>query len=272
MVTSILIASLSSGLIALILAVLLIFSSKIFSVEVDERVSELTDLLPGANCGGCGFPGCAQFAKALVSDKAPVDGCSVGGADTACKVANYLGKVAPPAKERTRAYIFCHGHAGIAKTNKVYTGAETCVSAVQAGGNRDCSYGCVGFYDCMKACEFGAIIKSSTGVPIIVEDKCVSCNACVKACPQNLIEIHPVSQKFHVYCKSKDKGALAKKACDRACIGCSLCVKGTAEGGMKIDDNLAVVNYDNYCLTEESIAKCPTKAITDERVNSVINV
>lgn len=272
MITTITIASISAALITLILAIILIFSSKIFKVETDERVAELTGILPGANCGGCGFPGCAQFAKALVDEKAPLDGCSVGGADTASKVANYLGKVAPPQKERTRAYIFCHGHEGIAKTNKVYNGAETCVSAVMSGGNRDCTYGCVGFYDCMKVCEFGAIVKSETGIPIIVEDKCVSCNACVKACPQKLIEIHPVSQKYHVYCKSKDKGPIAKKSCDRACIGCSICVKATKEGGMKIDNYLAIVNYEDYCLTDESIAKCPTKAITDERVNSVINV
>ena len=128
MITTITIASISAALITLILAIILIFSSKIFKVETDERVAELTEILPGANCGGCGFPGCAQFAKALVDEKAPLDGCSVGGADTASKVANYLGKVAPPQKERTRAYIFCHGHEGIAKTNKVYNGAETCVS------------------------------------------------------------------------------------------------------------------------------------------------
>lgn len=269
MMTSVLVASISSGLIALILAVLLIFSSKIFKVEVDERVTQLTEMLPGANCGGCGFAGCAQFAKALVDDKAPVDGCSVGGANTAAKVADFLGKVAPEQKEKTRAYIFCHGHKDIAKSSRVYNGAQTCVSAVMAGGNKDCSYGCVGLYDCMKACDFGAIVKSDTGVPIIVEDKCVSCGACVKACPQKLIEIHPVSQEFHVYCKSKDKGSVAKKACDRACIGCSICVKNTKEGGMKVDNYLAIVNYDDYSITNESIAKCPTKAITNERVNSV---
>ena len=111
----------------MILAVLLIFSSKIFRVEVDERVTEVTDMLPGANCGGCGYPGCAQFAKALVADEAPVDGCSVGGAATAEAVAKYLGKVTPPQKERTRAYIFCHGHKDIAKSNQVYNGAQTCV-------------------------------------------------------------------------------------------------------------------------------------------------
>ena len=270
MMTSVLVASISSGLIALILAVLLIFSSKIFRVEVDERVTELTAKLPGANCGGCGFPGCAQFAKALVDDKAPVDGCSVGGADTASKVADYLGKVAPEQKERTRAYIFCHGHNGIAKSNKVYKGAPTCVSAVMAGGTKECSYGCVGFYDCMNACEFGAIIKDEeTGMPVIVEDKCVSCSACVKTCPQKLIEIHPVSQDIHVYCKSKDKGPIAKKACDKACIGCNICVKNTKEGGMKVDNYLAIVNYEDYAVTDESIAKCPTKAITNEKVNSV---
>lgn len=214
MMTSILVAPISSGLISLIFAILLILSSKIFKVDVDRRVSELNLLLPGVNCGSCGFPSCTQFAKALVDDKASVNGCLVGG-------------------------------------------------------NRDCSYGCVGFYDCMNACEFDAIIKSKTGVPIIVEDKCVSCNACVKACPQKLIEIHPVALKFHVYCKSKDKGFIAKKNCDRACIGCDICVKNTKEGGIKVDNNLAIINYEDYCITEESILKCPTKAITYEEVNAI---
>lgn len=269
MMTSILVASISSGLISLIFAILLILSSKIFKVDVDRRISELNLLLPGVNCGSCGFQSCTQFAKALVYDKASVNGCLVGGIHTANKVADFLGKIAPSQKERTRAYIFCHGHIGISKSNKIYTGINTCVSVVMAGGNRDCSYGCVGFYDCMNACEFDAIIKSKTGVPIIVEDKCVSCNACVKACPQKLIEIHPVVLKFHVYCKSKDKGFIAKKNCDRACIGCDICVKNTKEGGIKVDNNLAIINYEDYCITEESILKCPTKAITYEKVNAI---
>lgn len=272
MMTSVLIASLSSGIIALIFAVLLILASKAFRVKTDETVTRIIEMLPGVNCGGCGFPGCSQFAKALVDGKTSVDGCTVGGEPLAEKIADFLGKTIPPQKEKTRAYIFCHGHKGIAKSKKEYNGSPRCVAAAMVGGNKDCSYGCVGFLDCMRSCEFGAIIESDTGIPVIVEDKCVSCGACVKACPLNLIEIHPVSEKFHVYCKSHDKGPISKKACDKSCIACNLCVKNTKEGGMFMDRYLAVINYDDYSLTEESISKCPTKAITDERVNSVKNI
>lgn len=269
---SVLIATLSAGIITLVLAVLLIFASKIFKVETDEKVSKLTEMLPGANCGGCGFPGCAQFAKALTEGKAPVDGCNVGGADLAKNIADFLGQTVPVQKDKTRAYIFCHGHKNFAKSSKEYNGAPRCTAAAMVSGNKDCSYGCVGFLDCKTSCKFDAIIESDTGIPVIVEDKCVSCGACVKACPLKLIEIHPASQKYHVYCKSHDKGTISKKACEKACIGCNICVKNTKEGGMFLERNLAVINYNDYSITEESISKCPTKAITDERVNSVQNI
>ncbi len=267
--SSVLIASLSSAGIALALAALLILASKIFRVDIDERVETVISMLPGVNCGGCGFPGCSPFGKALAADKAPINGCPVGGAPLAEKLAKYLGKEVVEPAEKIRAYIFCHGHKDFAKTKQDYVGAQSCVGAAMAGGNKDCSYGCVGYLDCLRSCAFDAIIETEDGVPAIVEDKCVACNACVKACPLNLIEMHPVNQKVHVYCKSLDKGAIAKKACDKACIACNICVKNTKEGGMHVDKYLAIINYDDYSITEESFTKCPTKAITDERVNVV---
>lgn len=268
MMNTVIIAALSCGLIALILALMLIKASKVFKVEVDEKVETVIGLLPGANCGGCGYPGCAQFAKAVVAEKAPINGCTVGGDPTAKSLADYLGRTPPAQAEKTRAYIFCHGHKDIAKSNKSYYGTKSCFAASLVAGTKDCSYGCVGFYDCKASCNFDAIIESETGVPIIVEDKCTSCGACVKACPLKLIEIHPVKEAIHVYCKSKDKGAIARKKCDRACIGCGICVKASKEGAISIVDNLAVINYKEYSLTNDCIAKCPTKSITDERVNS----
>lgn len=272
--SSVLVASLSSGLIALLFALLLIFASKVFRVEVDERVEDVIGMLPGVNCGGCGFAGCAQFANALIFNDAPVNGCPVGGAPLATDLAGYLGKAFKDMGVKTRAYIFCQGHSGIAVSNQEYLGAKSCVGAIMAGGNKECSYGCVGYFDCLRSCDFGAIViddKLEIGkqIPIIVEDKCTSCKACVKTCPLNLIEIHPVDAKYHVYCKSRDKGAIAKKACSKACIACNICIKNTEEGGMYLERNLAVINYDNYSVTDESIAKCPTKAITGERANSI---
>jgi len=272
--SSVLVASLSSGLIALFFAFLLIFASKVFRVETDERVEDVIGMLPGVNCGGCGFAGCAQFANALVFNDAAVNGCPVGGPSLATDLASYLGKTFDDTGVRTRAYIFCQGHSGIAVSNQEYLGAKSCVGVAIAGGNKECSYGCVGYFDCLTSCNFGAIViddKLEIGkqIPTIVEDKCTSCGACVKACPLNLIEIHPVDKKYHVYCKSRDKGPIAKKACSKACIACNICIKNTEEGGMYLERNLAVINYDNYSVTEESVAKCPTKSITGERANSI---
>lgn len=267
MITTVLVASGSSALIALLLAIILIFASKVFKVETDEKVETIITILPGANCGGCGYPGCAQFASALAKDEAKINGCPVGGLPVAEKLSEYLGKTPPAKMVKTRSYIFCHGHKGIAKSSKEYEGAKSCAGASMVGGNKDCSYGCVGFLDCKKACNFNAIKESETGVPVIIEENCTSCGACVKACPLKLIEIHPAEQKYHIYCKSHDKGVISKKNCERGCIACNICVKNTKEGGIAINNYLAVVNYNDYSLTEESISKCPTKAITDEAVN-----
>lgn len=267
--SSVLIASLSSGFIALALALLLIYASKVFKVEVDERVEEVISMLPGVNCGGCGFPGCAQFANALVFNDAPVNGCPVGGPPLATSIASYFGKTFVDDGIKTRAYIFCQGYDGVAVSKQEYRGVSSCVAAAMVGGTKDCTYSCVGQLDCMRSCDFGAILVGEKGIPVIVEEKCTSCNACVKACPLKLIEVHPVNQQYHVYCKSRDKGPIAKKACSSACIACNICVKNTKEGGMSMHNYLAVVNYDDYSITEESIAKCPTKAITGERANSI---
>ncbi len=265
---TIIIASISSGSIALLLSVLLIISSRFFHTEVDEKVEKIMAVLPLANCGACGKPGCAQLASAIVKGEASVDACTVGGTDVTNAIADIIGIEAPEAKEKTRAFIFCHGFYNISFSHKMYFGVNKCSAAHLIGGNKDCSYGCLGFMDCKASCQFNAIVEGEGGIPDIVEDKCTSCGACVKACPRKLIEIHPVSQKFHIYCNSHDKGPLAKKQCQKACIACGICVKKSG-GAIKMHDFLAEIDYSNYSLNEENSTGCPSGALTGEDINVV---
>lgn len=265
---AVIVASISSGSVALMLSALLILASKFFYTETNEKVQQIIDVLPGANCGACKKAGCAQLASAIVAQEAPIDACTVGGDDVSKAIAKIMGVSAPVAKEKTRAFIFCHGYKDIALSHKTYIGIDKCSAAHLIGGNKDCSYGCLGFLDCLKACPFGAIQNSESGVPQIIESKCTSCEACVAACPRKLIEIHKASQEFHIYCKSQDKGATAKKQCQKACIACGICSKKT-DGSIEINRFLAQVNYDHYGLDESNRVKCPTGALTDENINVV---
>ncbi len=267
---SVVIASISSGSVALLLSTLLILASKFFHTETDEKVEQIIEVLPGANCAACGKPGCAQLATAIASGQSPVDACPVGGALVGEAIAKIMGVKIPAPKEKTRAFIFCHGYEEIAVSNKTYLGINKCSAAHMLGGNKDCSYGCMGFLDCMLACPFGAIKKDNSGIPQIIEEKCTSCGVCVSTCPRKLIEIHPVREKFHIYCKSHDKGAIAKKNCKKACIACGICVK-KSEGAIDIAANsfLAKIDYADYRLNEDNTKGCPSGALTNEDINVV---
>lgn len=262
----VIIASISSGSVALMLSTLLILASKFFHTETDEKVEQIIDVLPGANCGACKKAGCAQLASSIIKGEASVDGCPVGGAAVSKAIAKIMGVEPPAQKEKTRAFIFCHGYEDIALSHKKYIGIQKCSAAHLIGGNKDCSYGCVGFLDCMNACPFDAIQKSDSGIPQIIEERCTSCGACVRACPRRLIEIHPTAQQFHIYCKSHDKGAVAKKHCQKACIACGICVK-KASGGIEMDSFLAKIDYTDYSLNEDNTKGCPSGALTSEHIN-----
>lgn len=266
---TVVIAGVSAGVLGLLLSSLLIFASKVFHVHIDERIEKITDMLPGANCGACGYAGCGQMAEAMVKGEIAVDGCPVAGPDAAEEIANVLGQEAPAEKEKTRAYVFCQGSMDVAKEDARYVGAQTCATAHLTGGSKNCAYGCLGFGDCVSVCTFSAIIMGEDGLPKVIENKCTSCGKCVSACPRGIIEIHPVSQPIHIYCRSHDRGPVSKKACSKACTACNLCVKNSEEGAVTIENNLAVVNYDAYALNEASYTKCPTKAITADAVNVI---
>ena len=255
------ISAVSMGLLGAGLAVFLAFADKKFQVQEDPRVEAMLGALPGSNCGGCGYPGCRMFAEKLVEGEAPTNACVAGGNETSAKIAALLGVEAAEHK-RMLAVVLCKGGYAEAGRRATYRGEQTCTAANLTGGDKSCTYGCLGYGECVDACKFDAMAMNGNGLPVVFYDKCVGCGACARACPRNIIEMHPEDHKLFVYCRSKDKGAHAKKVCSVACIACSLCVKDcSVPGGIAIKDNLAVVNYSLAPQNDESTRRCPTKCI-----------
>ena len=262
----ILIAVISLGVIGAIGAIILYLASKKFEVYEDPRIAQVQEILPAANCGGCGYPGCSGFATACVNSES-LDGlfCPVGGSEVMVKVAGILGKEASSA-DATVAVVRCNGTCEARPKINQYDGVKSCAVASNLyGGETGCSFGCHGYGDCVTVCNFDAIfINPVTGIAEVIEDKCTSCGACVKACPKNLIELRkkgPKSRRIFVSCMNKDKGVIAKKACTNACIGCSLCFKECAFDAIKIENNLAYIDHNKCRLCRKCVDVCPTNAI-----------
>ena len=262
----ILIAVISLGVIGAFGAIILYLASKKFEVYEDPRIAQVQEILPAANCGGCGYPGCSGFATACVNSDS-LDGlfCPVGGSEVMGKVAGILGKEASSA-DATVAVVRCNGTCEARPKINQYDGVKSCaVASSLYGGETGCSFGCHGYGDCVTVCNFDAIfINPVTGIAEVIEDKCTSCGACVKACPKNLIELRkkgPKSRRIFVSCMNKDKGVIAKKACTNACIGCSLCFKECAFDAIKIENNLAYIDHNKCRLCRKCVDVCPTNAI-----------
>jgi Na+-translocating ferredoxin:NAD+ oxidoreductase RNF subunit RnfB len=254
------------GLTGAASALILYWLSKRFEVVEDPRKGLILNALPGANCGGCGYPGCGGFADACVKAQT-LDGllCPAGGAEVMKQVAEIMGQTAAESIARV-AVLRCNGACEVRQHTNVYDGAPSCaIAAALYAGETGCSYGCLGLRDCQEACSFGAITMNLiTGLPVINEDKCTSCGACVKACPKKIIELRkkgPKSRRIFVACVNKDKGGIARKACANACIGCSKCQKECAFEAITIVDNLAFIDDMKCRLCRKCVAVCPTGSI-----------
>ena len=246
-------------IMGIVFAILLGVAAKVFAVEVDERVPLVRECLPGANCGGCGYPGCDGLAAAIVEGTAPVNGCPVGGAAAAAKIAEVMG-VAVEAGERKVAHVYCNGGCNAVDKTK-YEGLQDCTAAMRvAGGPKACAYGCMGLGSCVKACAFDAI-HVVDGVAKVDTEKCVACGKCVAACPKKLIDLVPESKKVHVNCVNKDKGPEVMKVCASGCIGCKMCEKTCKFDAIHVENNVAKIDYDK-CKNCKMCAKvCPKGCI-----------
>ena len=252
--------------LGLMLALVLYLVAEKFKVVEDPRIDEVEKVMPGANCGGCGFAGCRAFAEAAV--KAPnLDNnyCPVGGNEVMSKVASILGY---EVKEKAPmvAVVRCNGTCEARPKINDYEGYPSCkVKASLYSGDTGCSFGCLGCGDCVAACKFGALsMDPVTGLPVVDEEKCTACGACTKACPKSLIELRlkgPRGMRMYVSCRNQDKGPAAKKACASACIGCGICAKTCTHDAIVVENNIAYIDPSKCKLCRECEAMCPTGAI-----------
>ncbi|MDP2859027.1 MAG: RnfABCDGE type electron transport complex subunit B [Bacillota bacterium] len=252
------------GIIGAIFGIGLAFAGYKFRVQIDPRVTQVRSALPGANCGGCGFPGCDGLADAIVGGRASADACKPGGAKAAEAIASIMGVAVDTTAERKVAQVMCGGGSGLANERSTYVGIQTCPGAMLAGsGSKACTFGCLGYGTCVSVCPFNAIHMGPDGLPVVDKEKCTACGNCVKACPRAIISLVPVSKVVHVRCKNTDPGAVVRKVCKVGCIGCQICVKACPTKAMQFAKNLAYIDYDlcNNCGT--CAQKCPTKAIKD---------
>ena len=258
---SILIAVVTMGGLAFIFAGGLAFADKKLRVEENPLIGKVNEALPGANCGACGKAGCYDFAVNLVEGKAEATGCPVGGNETAQELAKILGV---DAGESVKLYprILCKG--GISEAaNKMthYYGPLSCSAMdIVSGGDKLCFYGCLGGGDCVEACPFDALFMNENGIPELIEENCTGCTMCVKACPRDIIEMHPADRNVFVFCKNHDNPKQSKNVCSVACMGCSICAR-PSEGGIEMDNDLAVINYDQVDFDKVPMEKCRTGAL-----------
>jgi Na+-translocating ferredoxin:NAD+ oxidoreductase RNF subunit RnfB len=245
----------------------LAYAAKVFAVEKDPREEAIVECLPGANCGGCGYPGCSGYASAVVAGNAGVNSCAAGGEAVAAKIAEIMG-VAAGASVKQIAAVHCTG-CGVEHTKYNYQGISDCLSAsrLPGGGPLGCDFGCLGMGTCEKVCPFDAIHVKG-GVAVVDEEKCKACSKCVDACPRHLIALEPYKTKKHVAipCSSKAKGPVVTKVCGNGCIGCSLCAKACPKEAITVDSFLAKIDYDKCVGCGICAQKCPRHLITVDGV------
>ena len=275
MIEFLLSAIIALGGMGIVSAIILYFIAKKFEVQEDPRIAEILSLLPAANCGGCGYPGCSGFANACVKastlDKLL---CPVGGMETMNRIAAILGQSAV-AFEPTLAVVRCNGSCDKRAHTNTYDGAANCaIASALYGGETACSYGCLGFGDCVSACSFKSIrINPETQLPEVDENRCTACGLCAKACPRQLIQLRkkgPDSHRIYVGCRNQDKGPVAKKACNAACIGCTKCYKSCESGAITVVNHLAFIDDTQCTLCGKCVAGCPSSAIVEHLKTKIL--
>jgi Na+-translocating ferredoxin:NAD+ oxidoreductase RNF subunit RnfB len=250
------------ALLGVVLAGVIAFANRRLYVYEDPRIDEVEELLPKSNCGACGTAGCRNFAEKVVAGEIMPAQCTVNAPTQNGVIADLLGVDAGSVEKRV-ARLACAGGKHVAFMRARYAGHDSCRAAhVVSGGGKACAWGCLGLADCAKVCDFDAIHMDAHGLPVVDADKCTACNDCVEVCPKGLFSLEPVSRKLWVACKNLADGDTAEASCEVACTACGKCVVDAAPGVMKLDNNLAVIDYaQNERAAKQAIERCPTGAI-----------
>lgn len=256
------------GTLGAVSAMVLYFVAQKFKVYEDPRIDEVESALPAANCGGCGYAGCRNFAEALVKSESFDDlFCPVGGNETMAAVAKILGRESAE-QDPLVAVLRCNGACEFRPKTSQYDGAATCsIESALYGGDTGCQYGCLGHGDCVEVCQFDALhMDPVTDLPVVDDVKCTACGACVRECPRNLFELRKrqkKDRKIYVACMNEDKGGLARKYCAVACTGCTLCFKVCPFEAITMGTNLAFIDSEKCRLCRKCVPVCPTNAIIE---------
>ena len=260
-ITSVLIVIAIVAVLAVVFAVLIVTVSKLCAVKEDERISAVSEHLAGANCGGCGFAGCSDFAKALAEGRAEINDCGATPSSSKEEIAKILS-IPYSATAETVAVVKCAG-GNACKDKYNYVGINECTAQISfLGGKKLCSSGCLGEGTCVATCQNGGITINN-GVATIDVSSCISCGACIKKCPKHIIELIPKSAKVYVACTTKCRGKDVMSVCSVGCIGCGLCAKNCPNGAITMIDNLPVIDYEKCSGCKICITKCPRKTIKE---------
>lgn len=258
---SIVVALIALGSLTFLLALMLVVANKKLYVYEDPRIDVVEDMLPHANCGACGYPGCRPFAEALVHGEALPGKCTVSSEDGRLRIAEYLG-VALGAEEKRVARLACAGGINVARNRASYHGIQSCQAAtLVSGGGKGCFWGCLGYGDCEAVCDFDAITMNEFSLPVVDEVKCTACGDCVEVCPKDLFSLHPVSHRLWVACKNLEHGDDILEDCEVACTACGKCAMDAPGNLITMQHSLPVINYSENHNTQAPIQRCPTGAI-----------
>lgn len=250
------------GGVGLVFAMLIVLANAKLKVWDDPRIDVVTGMLPGANCGACGLPGCRAFAEKLVAGATQPSGCNVANGDERSAIASYLGVDAGEAV-KVVARMLCAGGTHVTRQQAEYRGLPTCAAAASVGGGgKGCAWGCLGLADCVRACGFDAMAMNADGIPVVDLEKCTACGDCVEACPKDLLALHPVDRRLLVQCRNLIAGDEVLEECQVACTTCGKCVMDAAPGLISIASGVAVVNHGLGDLYDpHAVERCPTGAI-----------